>query len=81
MESHTFPCEAVSLTVLLASSTVFSFCFVIGSKNSVSEEPLVLLQKSVEEAEVERDDGQEIDFEELLSDDEDMWIHLYSALI
>ena len=31
-----------------------------------------LLQKTVEEAEVEQDDGQEIDFEELLSDDEDM---------
>ena len=73
MESHTFPGEAVSLTVLLASSMVF--CFVIGSKNSISEEPLVLLQRTVEEAEVEQDDGQEIDFEELLSDDGDMWIH------
>ena len=31
-----------------------------------------LLQKTVEEAEVEQDDGQEIDIEELLSDDEDM---------
>lgn len=31
-----------------------------------------LLQKTVEEAEVEQDDGQEIDFEELLTDDEDM---------
>ena len=81
MESHTFPCEAVSLTVLLPSSMIFSFCFVIGSKNSFSEEPLVLLQKTVEEAEIEQDDGQEIDFEELLSDDEDMQIHLHSALI
>ena len=31
-----------------------------------------LLQKTVEKAEVEQDDGQEIDFEELLTDDEDM---------
>ena len=31
-----------------------------------------LLQKTVEEAEVEQEDGQEIDFEELLTDDEDM---------
>ena len=31
-----------------------------------------LLQKTVEEAEVEQDDGQEIDFEELFTDDEDM---------
>lgn len=40
MGSHTFPCEAVSLTALLEASIVFSFSFLIGSKNSFSEEPL-----------------------------------------
>ena len=31
-----------------------------------------LLQEAVQEAEVGEDDGQEVDFEEFLSDDEDM---------
>ena len=39
--SHTFPCKAVSLNVLLESCMVFSFCLVIGSKNSVSEQPFM----------------------------------------
>ena len=35
-----------------------------------------LLQEAVQEAEVGEDDGQEVDFEEFLSDDEDMWLLL-----
>jgi len=35
----TFPCEAVSLTVLFEASIVFNLRLLIGSKNSFSEEP------------------------------------------